>query len=160
MMKEKDYNKNYSRKYYLENREKIKQYQNERYQKNKTTKPNNVTTKEYARQYYIKNRERCLKRSKKYQVDNKAKIKEYQRTYVRKGQSAKSLCPEYASEYYIKNRERIIERIKVYQDKNRMKIREYNRWYYHSTKKNYATPHKKHSMTITKVRGPVTLNLC
>ena len=51
MMKEKDYNKNYSRKYYLENREKIKQYQNEKYNENKKTKSNNVTTKEYARQY-------------------------------------------------------------------------------------------------------------
>ena len=68
----------YNRRYYLNNRERISERKKERYQGYCNRK------KEICRRYYLNNRERVIERRKKYYIKNKEKIREYNRKYGHK----------------------------------------------------------------------------
>lgn len=68
----------HNREYYLENRERLVKYQQE-----KRKRPEDKErVSEYKRQYHIKNRERLLEKSHEWYVNNKEKANDYRRKWA------------------------------------------------------------------------------
>lgn len=105
----------YFHKYYLKNKDSIKQKGKER---------------------YLKNRDMLIKRSKKWQLKNKEYLKKYMHEYDMKRKDKKK---KYNKEYNEKNKETIIEKRKEYYWKNRDKRSDF----YYNNKDNILEKHKK-----------------
>jgi len=78
--------------------------------------------KEHNKKYYQIHREEILKRVKKYNKENKEKIKEYQIDYYQ-------LRKQERKKYYQDNRKRILKQVKKY-------------WQFHKKEKTYYKPNK------------------
>lgn len=74
--KRKDELSKYHKKYYQENKEKVREKQNEWIENNKEN------LKEYSKNYRLINKEEISKRNKKYYQENKKRINEYTRIYL------------------------------------------------------------------------------
>ena len=61
----------YKKKYYLKNRDKVNEYKRKYYLKNK----------KYWKEYYLKNTDKLLKKHKEYNLKNKEKAREYRKKY-------------------------------------------------------------------------------
>ena len=94
-----DYVKEKRKIYYEQNREKISEYQKE-YQK------------EYQAQYYDKNKDKLKEYKKDYYQNNKDKLKEYQFQYYDKNKDK-------LKDYYQKNKDKLKKQRKLYRLNNR-----------------------------------------
>ena len=101
MLKNKEQQKEYSKKYYNENRKKIIKYQKEYRRKNP----------EKRKEHYIKNKEKANKQSKEYYIKNKIKNREKKKEYDKKYRENNK---EEIKEYYFNNKERIKKRAKKF----------------------------------------------
>jgi len=107
-----------TKKYYIENKEKIKEYRNDYYAKHKEQ------IKIYYKRYYIDNKDNILKNAKQYQLENreqisqyrKGKYLEYQKQY-NKTHSEKRR--KLSRKWYINHPERIKEIAKKHDNKRR-----------------------------------------
>jgi len=127
--------KEYSKQYYLKNKEKNKEKNNER--RRQYYLDNKDKVKEKKRQYYLDNKEKIKLYHKKYQEDNKEKIKIYKKIYSKKNsEKAKQRVYKWRLEKYgdkqaeIKERKEKRERAAMI----RRCEREYNRRYLHPIK--------------------------
>lgn len=111
-------NKIKNRKYYQNNKEKIRKNHNELYQNNKER------YKRYSKKHYWKNREKKLIRQKKYWDKNRDKINKRKREKY--GKDKKNINRR-VREKYKNNRDKILKRAKIWREKNKDKIKEYNR---------------------------------
>jgi len=93
----------YHKKWYEKNKERISKQQKEYYEKNKERILKQQ--KGYVKEYYEKNKERISKQQKEYYEKNKERLKEY---YEKNKERKK----EYDKKHYEKNKERINERKK------------------------------------------------
>ena len=101
----KEEKKEYNKKYYLENKDKIRKQNKEYKEKNKEY------YKKYQHQYYLKNLNKFKERNTKYYKQNKVKISNQYK------------------EYYLKNRNKFKENARKYYQQNRVKILNQNRQY-------------------------------
>ena len=111
-----EYNKEYYKEYYENNRERIKEY----YENNK----------EYYKEYYENNRERIKEYNKEYRENNKERIKEYKKEYR---ENNKERIKEYKKEYRENNK----ERIKEYYENNKERIKECIKEYRENNKEQF-----------------------
>ena len=84
----KEERKEYNRKWYLKNKEKILEKKNQYYQENKDkireqNLDNKDKRKEYDRQYYLKKRDKLLEHSNQYYHIHKEERIEYQKNYTK-----------------------------------------------------------------------------
>lgn len=103
----------YKRKWYLKNRERILRKQK------KFRDENPELVKESHRIFYLKNREKILRRAKEYYQEHKEEISEKAREYHRENRE-KILKRQ--REYYRENRGELLKRQREYQKKNAKKI--------------------------------------
>jgi flagellar biosynthesis GTPase FlhF len=101
----------YGKKYYEENREKVREKHKKYYEENREK------VREKRKKYYEENREKDNEKSKKYRQENREKTNEY------------------SKKYYEENREKALDKRKEYRQKNREKIAEYKRKYREEKKK-------------------------
>ena len=129
--------KEYNKKYYQKNREKIlkqaKQYQEDNSEKisitrNKHYKNNRDNILEQMKQYRQDNKENISKQNKYYRENNIGKIKKY-----RENNS------EYFKKYYQDNQEKILE----YRRNHKDKTKEYGKRYQENNKVDINIKHKK-----------------
>lgn len=110
----KEEKKEYNKKYYLENKDKIRKQNKDYKEKNKEY------YKKYQHQYYLKNLNKFKERNTKYYKQNKVKISNNYK------------------EYYLKNRNKFKEHARKYYQQNRVKIlnqnRQYKKEYYYKLK--------------------------
>ena len=87
-----EYNKEYRKGYYQENKEYYKGYNKEYYDNNKdyliknikeNKEKNKEKQKEYYEEYYLNNKEKIDNANKEYQEKNKEKLKEYRKKYYK-----------------------------------------------------------------------------
>ncbi len=78
--------------------------------------------KEYDKERYKKNKEKINEQHKEYNKANKERIKEYREANKEK---IKKYYEEYTQEYYQKNKEKIKEKNKIYREANKEKLKEY-----------------------------------
>jgi len=128
--------KEYERKRYLRDKEKIKirqrKYKDRKndeikeYQKQYRLEHKNKS-KAYNKNYFLLNKERELNRNKLYLLENKETIYKTNKNYRIKN---KTILSEKKKEYYCKNK----DIIKEYKIKHKEKIKEYNKKYYNTKK--------------------------
>lgn len=109
--KQKEYIKNYNKKYREKNKEKFKGYQRKYSNKNK----------EYYKNYYQENKDKHKKQMKKWREENKDKIIEGKNKYY---QGHKEQIKENKKEYYQKNKDKINKKHKEYSTEYYQKIKE------------------------------------
>jgi hypothetical protein len=93
-----------AREYYLENADKIKEYQK------KYNIENADKVKEYHKEYYLENTNKIKEYQKKYNIENADKVKERHK--------------EYYKEYYLENADKVKEQHKEYREQNADIIKE------------------------------------
>lgn len=109
----KEERKEYARKYYEKNREKLLEKSNKFYNENKDSR------KEYARKYYEDNKEKVDERNRKYKEDNS----EYDKRYYDEHKNDISIKK---SEYYLLNKEKRNEYSKKYFRKRKKEDKLFN----------------------------------
>jgi len=102
--KRKEKRKDYLKKYYTRNKEKIRKYQ-----------------KEYMKKYYIENKEKIRERTKEYYVENKEKLVDRSKEYHVRNREK---ILEKRKDYYSRNKERLREKAKKWKLDNPKKIKE------------------------------------
>ena len=107
--------KQYSIKYYENNKEKINE-NNKKYYENNKEKINEINKK-----YRENNKEKINEINKKYRENNKEKIKETTKKYY---ENNKEKIKEHRKKYYENNKEKINENKKKYYENNKEKIKE------------------------------------
>lgn len=158
----KKYQKEYNKKYYLENKERLSKYWKQWYQKNKEH------IKQYDKEYFERNKERILKRNRKnwekYYLENKGKISEYRKEYEKKNPEKikekkkrfKKTHPNYTKDYFQKNKLILFEKQKKYNREHRTEINQWSKEYYQKNKekvKGYKKKYKKtHRNYVNKKR--------
>lgn len=110
--------KEYHRKYYDENKEKLNEHNKENYHLNK--EKNKDKRKEYSLKNSDKNKEKCKKwyidnkeMSKNWYLENKEKIKEKKKEY-RSNPENKEKIKDYNREWRLKNKEKINDKYREY----------------------------------------------
>lgn len=103
--------------YYIKNKEKILQRQNEYRKRHEIKKREKITKHEY----YLKNKERILTRTKKYRQLNKEKVKNQKEKYYKENKNRISLKKK---KYYLRNRDKILKRQMEYKNRPEIKVRE------------------------------------
>ena len=98
----------YQKEYRLKNKEKLKKYFKEHYNKNKERK------KLYQKEYLSKNAESIKIKKKNYYQNNKLKFSENHKKYIYKN---KNYWKEYSKKYYETNKEKINKQKKEYNKK-------------------------------------------
>ena len=98
----------YQKEYRLKNKEKLKKYFKEHYNKNKERK------KLYRKEYLSKNAESIKIKKKNYYQNNKLKFSENHKKYIYKN---KNYWKEYSKKYYETNKEKINKQKKEYNKK-------------------------------------------
>lgn len=127
----KECKREYNKKYWEENKEKLRKQKAKYYQQNKDKfaernkayrDKNREELIKYGRNYYKENRERLLEQKKEYYEQNREKKLKYREKYyqVNKGNLIK-----YSRKYYQRNKDRIAEYNKDYYEKNKEKAFEY-----------------------------------
>jgi len=109
------------KQYYLDNKEKLKQYYKQYRLDNKEK------LKQYYEQYYLDNKEKINETSKKCRLDNKEKIKEYNRQYRLDNKEKKK---QYDKQYRLDNKEKKKQYNKQWRLDNKEKKEQYNKQYY------------------------------
>ena len=89
----------YSRNYYLENKEEIKQQR---------------------KKHYLENKERLKEKARKYAVENPEKISQYQKKHYLENKETRN---QYQREYYLKNKDEIDKKHNEYNQNNPEKIK-------------------------------------
>ena len=137
----------YSREYYEQNKEQIREYKQEYYETNKEQirekqqqyyEQNKDKFKEYYEQnkdkrkdYFEQNKDKIRKQSRQRYQKNREKKLEQSRQRYQKNREKKL---EQSRQRYQKNRDEILERRRDYYQNNRDKRREYQRKYYERKK--------------------------
>jgi hypothetical protein len=121
--------KEYNKKYYSKNKEKIRQYLKEYNLKNKEKikqkkKEYNLKNKEKIKQkkkeYYLKNKEKMNKLSEKYYLKNKEKMNKLSREWYLKNKEKVTIwSKEYYKKWYLKNKEYILRQHNKYKKEKR-----------------------------------------
>lgn len=123
--------KEYSRKYYQKNRDKIINRVKERSASRKGEKAT------YDKEYIVKNREKIRVNRQNYRLHNAKVIaernKEWQKTDV---------CKDYRKAYYKQNKERILKKNKSYFENHKEEKIAYDRDYYLKNKDRFAEKRK------------------
>lgn len=113
----------YQKKYYVENKERIRKYQKEYYEKNKEKK------KEYDKEYCKKNKEKLKEYYKNYYKINEENIK------IKNTSEKKEKRKKWRKEYYQKNKQISKQQYKNWYNENEDKIKQYRKEYYLKNKK-------------------------
>lgn len=113
-------NKEYCRKRYNDNKEKIAERNKQRYNENKEK------FAERNKQRYIKNREKMLEYAKQYRNNNKEKLYELNKQY--RNNNKESLV-ERKKQYYNKNIDKILKNHSQYYNDNKEKALKYRKQY-------------------------------
>ena len=108
-------NPNYSKDYYIKNKEHIRELEKER-RKNYTPEQL-IRYKETQKRYQIKNKDKIIRRHKKYNDEHKEQFKKYNK-------KNEVHIKEHRKEYYAKNRDKILAWKKEYRLKNIKHIKE------------------------------------
>ena len=123
-----EYQKEYRREYYEQNKDKIKEKSREYYEQNKDK------MKEHHKEYYEQNKDR----RKEYYEQNKDKLKEYyeqnkdrRKEYIERN---KDKIKEKSREYYELNKDKMKEYWKEYYEQNKDKLKEKRKEYYEQNK--------------------------
>jgi len=147
-----------SKKYYIENIDKIKQYQDE----------NKTKIKERKKAKYLSNCEEIKQKRKQYCKDNPDKIKEQKRKYYLKNQDKiKAKTREYyfnniedikikSKEYRKNNFEKLKKAKQKYVKENPEKVKERHRRYMQTEKGKLIAKNMKHSRRDKYKKGDVT----
>lgn len=117
------HDKDYHKKYYEKNKEKMKESQRKWREKNKEKK------KEYDKNYLEENKEKKLEYYKQYYEENKEKKKEDRDKLENKEKRKK-----WRKEYYRKNKEKSKQQYGEWCEKNQDKVKEYRKTYYKKNK--------------------------
>lgn len=121
----KECKKEYNKKYWEENKEKLRKQKAKYYQQNKDKfaernkayrDKNREELIKYGRNYYKENRERLLEQKKEYYKQNREKKLKYREKYYKVN---KDKLIKYARNYYKVNKENIAAYSKKYREKNR-----------------------------------------
>ena len=111
----------YSRRYYEENRDKWLEYARRYHEENRDK------VRERKRSYYEENRDKVRERSRRYHEENRDKVREYKRRYHEENRHKRLEC---ARRYHEENRDKRLEYNRRYHEENRDKVREYKRRYH------------------------------
>jgi 5-methylcytosine-specific restriction endonuclease McrA len=105
--------KEYKKKWYEENKDKIKELNKKRYEENKDK------LKEQQKKYNEQNNDKIKEYQKEYREENKDKMKEYYKQYREEN---KDNLKERDKKYYEKNKDKLKEQQKKYNEQNKDKI--------------------------------------
>ena len=97
--------------------------------------------KEYDKERYQKNKEKILEQHKRYRKENKEKILEQNKRYYKEN---KEKILEKNKRYRKKNKEKILEQTKGYYKENKEKISEQHKRYYQENKEKIKEQNKRH----------------
>ena len=147
-----------SKKYYINNADKIKQY----------TEENKDKIKEQRRQSYLSHSEEVKEKRRQYCKDNPLKIKKQKREYyLRHKEEIKAKTKEYYKdniedikikniEYRKKNFEKLKQAKQKYVSENKEKVRERHRRYMNTEKGKLIAKNMKHKRRAAEKKGDVT----
>lgn len=116
----KECKREYNKKYWNKNKERLSKKKAEYYQQNKDK------FAEYNKAYRKKNRERLIDYNKKYYKENREKLLEQKKGYYTQNKEKKL---RYREKYYKINRDKLIKYARSYYRINKEKIAEYSKGY-------------------------------
>jgi hypothetical protein len=128
------------KEYYVDNKEKISQYDKERYEANKEK------ILEQKKEYHKANKEKILQQNKKYRQNNKEKIAQYKKELY---EANKEKNLQYQKERYDANKEKILQQNKEYRQNNKEKIKQQKKEY-HKANKEKIKQHQKYHYEANK----------
>ena len=123
--KEKAFQKNYHKKYYIKNKDKLGLYKKEYRVKNQQKIKEYF--REYMKPYRLKNADKIKEYEKEYSLKNRDKINLVKRNYRSKN---KDKLNKYIKEYNIKNKDKLLNWRKEYNFKNKDKFVNWRKDYY------------------------------
>ena len=115
----------YSQEYYQQNKQQIREKQNQYYETNKGQ------IQERHKQYYEENKQQIRKQKQQYYETNKEQILEQQKQYYEEN---KQQIRKQKQQYYEQNKDKKLEYQQQYYEQNKQQRRKYQRQYYQRKK--------------------------